>query len=105
MQCACLSCHTVRLPCCMQHSTVLLMLRVCLCSCAVESVSTAVGSDTPGSTDGPALNATFFQPGGIEFVPQLNAWVIADTGNNRLRIHFMMNNTVATVRKAMCIYI
>lgn len=71
----------------------------CCFVCTVETIGTSVGSDTAGSMDGPAVNATFFQPGGIEFVPQLNAWVIADTGNNRLRLHFITNNTVATVRR------
>ena len=50
------------------------------------AVSTLAGIATAGITDGIGTNARFAAPRGIVWYAATNALLIADTGNNRLRL-------------------
>ncbi|WOV93401.1 MAG: DUF5011 domain-containing protein [Candidatus Nitrosoabyssus spongiisocia] len=58
------------------------------------TVSTFAGTGGHGSLDGPALNATFHYPIGLELDSSGNLYV-TDTGNNKIRIIYS-NGTVST---------
>ena len=58
------------------------------------TVSTYAGTGVSGSLDGPALNATFYHPFGLELDSSGNLYV-TDTGNNKIRIIYS-NGTVST---------
>ena len=60
----------------------------------IPFVSTFAGTGVGGSLDGPALNATFYHPFGLELDSSGNLYV-TDAGNNKIRIIYS-NGTVST---------
>ena len=60
----------------------------------IPFVSTFAGTGVGGSLDGPALNATFYHPFGLELDSSGNLYV-ADTGKHKIRIIYS-NGTVST---------